>query len=300
VEEHEPSTQQFTDSLQYIDQVAGGAASLGNILRRGLALDAKLGNQFSDRLTTLLKQVDADADVALAQMGSIYETVKTAMLQAGAIESYLTTYASSFLQLDRDAASVSEAALPGLSKGVQLCNTLASILDPLSGIIEDFDCQSKNPVMVAVGVKLTTFKSEVKSLVNQQHAEITKAFDFIISEVVPSAKISSDIDAINTFVSLQGGVLDDAASGLSSSFDYLKSSMAPTKTFDYQRSVSYMVNPPISIDVDGEATGGGREVTRHVNQKVSNFFVDADFKQTVIQLVTDMNNAAMKEDVTTQ
>jgi len=294
VETHEPTKQQFTSALQYIDQVAGGAAGLGNTLRRGLALDAKLKNQFSDRLTTLQTQVNTDADTVLKQMEAIHKAVTVAMSQARVINNYLTAYASKFTQLGKDSASVSEDALPGLSKGVQICNTIASILDPLSGILEDMDCKAKNPIMSAAGVEFSTFKSGMQSIINQQSPAITDAFDFIATKVVPTAQIASDVEDINHFVSTQASSFNDATSGLSSSFDTLKSAMMPTKTFDYQRSVSFKTNPPISIGPDGKATGGGQAVTKQVNQKVGNFFVNAEFKQTAIQLIADMNNAATK------
>jgi hypothetical protein len=181
-----------------------------------------------------------------------------------------------------------------LSKGVQLCNTIASILDPLSGILEDMDCKAKNPIMVAANGEFSTFKSGIQGIIDQQSPAITNAFDFIAKKVVPTAKIASDVEDINNFVSTQASSFNDATSGLSSSFDTLKSAMTPTKTFDYQRKVSFKANPPISISPDGKATGGGQAVTKQVNQKVGNFFVDAEFKQTVTQLVTDMNDAAVK------
>jgi hypothetical protein len=298
LEAQEPTKQQFANSLQYIDQVAAGAAAIGNTLRIGLALNAKLKNQFSDRLAVLLTQTNENADAALNQMTTIHATVMAAISQADMIIKYLAAYALKFTKLGTDSASVSANALPGLAKGVQLCNTVASILDPLSGILADMDCKAKNSITSGAQVEFTMFKKEMQSIIDQQNPAITSAFEFITGKVVPSAVMTSDIEDINNFIGTHSKSFNDATAELSASFDLLKDVMAPTKTFDYQCSVSYKVNPPISIGPDGKATGGGQTVNKQVNQKIDNFFIDIEFKQAVLQLIADMNDAAVEAGLT--
>lgn len=278
VEAHEPTKHQFSDSLRYIDQVAVGAAGLANTLRRGLALDAKLNNQFSDRLTAFKNQINTTAEAVLKQMKDLHEGVKSAIYQAGILNNYLATYASKFTKLGVASALVSEHAIPSLSKGVQICNTIASILDPLSCILKNMEFTAKNSVVSSAVLEISTFKNAMREIINQQSSAITHAFGFIENKLVPIHKIVSTTQDIKNYINTQASSFNNAISGLSSSFETIKSEMKPTKTFDCEKTLSL---------IDGKTL------------KIANFFVDADFKKSVTQLINEMNNVAIKAGFST-
>ncbi|MCT4581551.1 MAG: hypothetical protein N4A35_09055 [Flavobacteriales bacterium] len=297
VEAHNPSKQQFTSALQYIDQIASSAASLGNTLRRGLALNSKLDNQFSSDLEALKTEVNTGAETVLKQMQNIQSTISYALSQADAINNYLSNYAQKFIQLGKDAELVSSTGLPQLSKAVKYSNTFASILDPLTGILVDMNCIAKNPITTGANIELSLFKRSMKTIITTQSPAITKALNFIIAKLLPTNDISNDISAINNFVSTNNTSFTSSASNLSKSFDQLKNLMTPIKSFNYSATVSYKSNPPITIGPDGKAQGGGATKTKVIHQKVNNFFVDQDLQQKLLALVNKMNDAANKANL---
>ncbi|MCK0127583.1 hypothetical protein [Erythrobacter sp. F6033] len=296
-----PAHNTFTRLLQFIDQIAAGACSAGNTLRRAQALDAKLSGKYSSQIAKITAQIDGDAAIALSQMKSINSLAVDAMNQAGTIEAYLTNYAGNFSQLTKDSSIVAAKAMPSLSSATSTCNTLASIIDPLSGILTDLNCKSaKNSSVVSdANAELNAFKASMKSFFSGKNTTLNDAFLFLINKEIPVATIVSDIDAVNSFIKSNDATFTAAVAQIESDFAGIKTAQRQPKSFQYQKTVSYHHNPP-SKNVNGKPVGGGKLKTTTVDQKVDNFFVDGALRTQLLQLVQDMNNDAVKHPEITE
>jgi len=262
-----PDNTTVAKSIHFIDSVATGAQVLSAFNDQAQQLDAQLKGQFTDRINALMLQVNDAIDAATTQIKALSTNTQTAISKAAAINTFLTGYAGIFANVSKSVDVVSAEAMPKLSKGVSVLNTIASILDPLSAIIQQMNCtRGKDGALKAdAAVAVETFKSAMKIGIQAKNAIITDAFSFVVGKIVPIDLIQANMASVKTYVDTNNP--SSLIGEFSTALAEMSASMQPAYSYPVQGS-------------DGKP------------RQVPNVLIDEDFKNKANELMKDMQAAA--------
>jgi hypothetical protein len=228
-----PSAGVFTDALHYMDEVGLGAASLSAAMARARELDSRLNNAHHAQLEALQSQLETGVAQLTAQTTRVETLAQEALAAGRTVHRVLQAYAGGLSRLSRDADLISSDALPSLTEGVHLLNTLAAILDPLSALLRKLDCvPGDDPaIKVAAGAIVQTFKSGVSATVDAQDQALRTLFGVVLSSAIHTGRMTADVQAINALVQKEQAGFDQARTRLGASLAALAGAMKPARAF---------------------------------------------------------------------
>jgi hypothetical protein len=261
-----PSASVFTAALDYMDRVALGAASLSSAMAQARGLDARLNNTHGAALDGLQSQLDASAAAVTAQTSQVESLATASLAAAGTVHGILTAYAAALGKLSGDADVISSDALPNLGKGVHLLNILASILDPLSGLLRTLDCvDGGNPTKTGAAAAIDAFRTSAAATINGQDQALRGFFGVVLSSALHTDRMSADIQAIITLVQQDQAAFDQARQQLATVLAALAGAIKPAQSFP---STDKAGNP-ITVDnlfIDPAFAGSAQAVFGAVQQ----------------------------------
>lgn len=200
-----PNNTAFTDSIHFIDAVYTGAKVLLALKNEAEELNSGLKNQFSDKIEQLESDIESSVTVVTKQIEELTSITQKAIEEATEINDFLVEYASLFLTLSKSTAVISEEAMPKLSQGANVLNTISSILNPLSAIIEDMKCAKNNDNVFSSNLKsegagvIGDFKSALMTGISSKNTLIQDSFECVVNKVVSFETIEDNIKAITTY-----------------------------------------------------------------------------------------------------
>jgi hypothetical protein len=263
-----PSASVFSAALDYMDAVALGAASLSSAMAQARALDARLNNAHKADLDGLENQLDASAAAVSRQTNEVESLARAAVAAGSTVHTLLQAYAAALGTLSGHASVISLDAVPNLSKGVHLLNIVASILDPLSGLLQKLDClNGDDPVKAGAAAAINTFRTTATATIDGKDALLRELFGVVLSSALHTDTMSADIAAINALVQRDQPGLDQARQALATALAALPSAMKPTQAFP---------------STDGQ----GNVMT------VDNLFIDSSFASTAQGVFNAVQQAA--------
>ncbi|MEM9200732.1 MAG: hypothetical protein AAGC53_03695 [Actinomycetota bacterium] len=268
-----PNPSQFASYLQCIDAAATGAALIGNAARRGQALNLKLDGQFDDRLGQVLKDIDDAAGDACDRMQLILDATTTALKHADSINTAMANYAAGWTAVVQASSPIKKTALPGLTSGGAIANTIASLVDPVSGILGDLGCDPTdgNPMRKYAQGQVGKLETELAQLIQDHSGDVTSAFAFATQTVIPTDDIQGAITDLSGQINDSLASLTADTAALANAFEDIENLMVP--------SLSYDQSPTPSSD--------------GTPQTVANFLIGQKLRDELIALQADMSNAAV-------
>lgn len=271
VEKCVPDERVFTDAIHFLDAVSIGACTLAKVEVAARNLDKKLNGQFTTRIDSMVSLINEAVMQVTQQIQTVTTTAKNATSHAVTLNSFLSQYAIQFGTLANNTKIVSTTAMPKLTEGVNILNTIASILDPLSALLEKMDCKGDhNGMKAGANIALSSFKESMNAGVQGKDQVIRDAFAFILNQLVPITTIERDINGINALIyaTQVGTVVTSIVSELS--------------------SLATQMKPKYSYPSTGK---GGKPIT------VDNVFVDQNFINNAKQLIKEMQVACQSAGI---
>ena len=257
----QPTQQQFVDGLAFIDKIVSSSVTIANVFQGVFKL--KSSPDALTRLTAMRDSVNTEAISVKQQLTDIHNTVMNALATAQSIISFLSQFADQFVSISGNIAKITQVGLPKLTQVVRVSNVVASILDPLEGIMNDMNCvDSSNPIKQGGNAELTTLKSIMKGIITQQSPLIVSSLDFVTQQLVPTKTIATQMQSTIGLFTADLPQLQSDCQNICAAFNDLKTKMVPPKSYTIQV-------PPID-----PTTGKPQAGAQPVPQTIDNFFTD--------------------------
>lgn len=257
----QPTQQQFVDGLAFIDKIVSSSVTIANVFQ--VVFKRKSSPDALTRLKAMRDSVNTEAISVKQQLTDIHNIVMNALATAQSIISFLSQFADQFVNISGNIAKITQVGLPKLTQVVRVSNVVASILDPLEGIMNDMNCvDSSNPIKQGGNAELTTLKSIMKSIITQQSPLIVSSLDFVAQQLVPTKTIATQMQSTIGLFTADLPQLQSDCQNICAAFNDLKTKMVPPKSYTIQV-------PPID-----PTTGKPQAGAQPVPQTIDNFFTD--------------------------
>jgi len=265
-----PSAGDFTAALDYMDAVVREAASLSSAMARAHDLDARLNHAHQAALDDLRSDLDASARRAMAAAGEVETRARAALKVGRRVLATLGAYTAALAKLSGDADVVSSQALPKLGTGVHLLGILASILDPLSGLLQKLHCVGGgDPAKMGAATTIDAFRATAAATIDGKDALLRELFGVVLSGALHTDRMRADILAVDALVRADQAAFDASCRQLAEALADLSGAATRTRRFSANDAAGNSI-PVDNLLVDAPLAGKARAVFGAVQQAAAN------------------------------